>query len=262
MDTIVLQSHAPHPQPDWIALCLTSVREWATARGYAYRLIHDELFDGLPQTLLNRTTAEGLPRTDFGRLLWIERLHREGWRAVVWLDADVAVFDRRLEFGTDAVAKEAWISRGPRDGWRVVKKVNNCAMRFAADSPTLARYLDAARVEDDGAAGALARMAIGPDLLTRMHAEAPLPLHDHVAMFSPRIIEALAGGEDSALSAHAAAWRGDVYAANLCASLGLGEETMLAATRRLLSEPEVLRSAPATAPPADLSPWRGAPLIW
>lgn len=235
MKTILLQSCKPPPRPRWIERCLDSAAQWAERRGIPRLLIGDELFEGLPAAFMKLTRHDVLPRTDLGRLRWIERLHSEGWDRVIWLDADMFVFDETLDFTGDAVGREAWISNGDGDGFRVMRKVNNCILCFDAGSPHLARYLNACEAKAAGLTAPPAQRDFGPDLMTEMHFEAPFPLHADVAMFSPRVIEALAEGDGAALSAHAAAWGGAPKAANLCGSIGRSEEMMEAAINRLAS---------------------------
>jgi hypothetical protein len=67
------------------------VRAWAERNGFAYRLLGDELFAGVPIEISLKAQSR-LPMADMGRLLWAERLLAE-WDCVIWIDADVLVFD-------------------------------------------------------------------------------------------------------------------------------------------------------------------------
>ena len=261
MKTIVLQSNKRPPWPEWVRICLLSARRWALESGFSHLFIQDELFEDLPAAFLRDTEEQILPRTDYGRLLWMKRLHRDGWERVIWLDADLLIFDDSLAFSDDAVGREAWLTHAPDVGFRITRKVNNCAMCFHAGSRHLDRYLSAIEAAV-AAGGPYDKLAFGPDLMTRLHAEAPFPLHSDIAMFSPRIAEALASGLAPALRAHAAAWGGAPKAANLCSSLGAPDDKMERAARRLLKEPAL--AAPAGPPPpiAYLPPWKDGPVDW
>ena len=259
MKTILLQSHHPPPRPEWIELCLQSAARWASAAGVARRFIHDELFQDLAPAFLAATSENLLPRTDIGRLHWIDRLHRDGWDRVIWLDADVLVFDPTLRFDGDAIAREAWISSGPTAAARVLRKVNNCAMCFDAGSPNFDRYFAAARDAALRFTAGASRMALGPDLLSRLHVERPFPLHSDVAMFSPRTIDPLAASDWNPLRLHNAIWKGRPKAANLCASFGADPARMLDVAERLVRTPQPGGDG---SPYEELRAWKGAPQIW
>lgn len=265
MRTILLQSHRDGPLPRWIRRCLDSAAAWAAAAGVARRYINDELFDGLPSDFMSATETEILPRTDLGRLRWIKRLHDEGWDRAIWLDADVLVFDRSLAFNGDAVGREAWIAPGPDGGFRSLRMANNAALCFDRGSPRLNRYLAAAEAlaTEIGLRGAVStRMALGPDLLTRLHAETPFPLHPDVAMVSPCMAAGLANGDPAPLRVHSAVWGGAPKAVNLCGSLEADAAMMDAVTDRLLADPRAMSPSGIPKRVEHLKAWRGAPQIW
>lgn len=256
----MLQSWREWPAGGWRLRCLSSVRRWAAARGHAWRFIGDELFAPVPDAARAGCRGETLPMTDLGRLLWMRRLHDEGWRRVIWLDADILVIDPALAVEGEGIGREAWIARGAAGGFRAVKGVNNCALSFAAGSPLLARYLGAAL---DAAAGFTRRphpRALGPDLLLRLHRRAAFPLFDDIAMLSPLVGEGLAKGDGRAAAAHAAVWGGPVRAANLCGSLGayaVLDRAAAALERRSGPKP------PAAAPDVEImTEAKGAPSPW
>ena len=262
MKTILLQSHRPPPWPRWIETCLTSARVWARRRGIPTLFLHDELFDGLPKTFMEATETEKLPRTDLGRLRWMKRLHEDGWDRVIWLDADVFIFDQSLDFDGDAVGREAWVSRGKSAQMRVLRKVNNCAMCFDAGSPHLERYLAAAEAKADAMEGTPGRLSLGPDIMTDLHFEEPFPLHPDVAMFSPPVLRALASEGGLALRAHEAAWGGAPKAANLCGSIDTGPAVLAAAIRRLKSKDGARAKRGPDHGFQELTLAKGGPVAW
>ncbi|MEO1610743.1 MAG: hypothetical protein AAFU55_00045 [Pseudomonadota bacterium] len=260
MKTILLQSHKPPPWPRWIERCVDSAAAWARRRSIPSLFLNDELFEDLPPEFLRLTAGDVLPRTDIGRLLWMRRLHDEGWERVIWLDADVLVFDDRLAFDGDAVGKEAWVTGGGAGAPCVTRKVNNCVLCFDAGSAHLARYLDACLARAASLTGPPGRMAFGPDLMTELHLTRSFPLHPDVAMFSPRVLEALAAGGGPALDAHQSAWGGAPMAANLCASLSDNEEVIDVAVDRLLSTRGAASRNDGAFTELPLGP--GRPLVW
>lgn len=248
MRVLVLQSDKPPPQAAWRRACLASVRSWAAAQGYDYRFIGDELFDPVPDNLRQACRGVVLPLTDIGRLLWLQKLLDEGWDRVIWLDADILIFDPDLRIEAEAVGREIWISKGLRDGFRAAESVNNCVLSMSARSPLLARLLEATLAEAATFSAAPHPRTLGPDLFRRLHAAQPLPVAPDIAMASPPMIAGLAGGDTSALAAHHAVWKGPVRAANLCGSLIEDDDRALQAVQRLLKTPSAF--APDAAPPA------------
>ena len=92
-DVIVYQSYRDEDVPPWIETCLASVRAWSEANAWDYRMFHDEALDLVPDWF--RRKAEGrLPVvSDLARLLLARDLLATGYRRVVWVDADVLLFD-------------------------------------------------------------------------------------------------------------------------------------------------------------------------
>ena len=245
---LVLQSDRPPPRPEWRRRCLASVEGWAAGQGYAYRLIGDELFDPIPDELERACVGVLLPLTDIGRLLWLQKLLREGWDRVIWLDADILIFDPSLRLTGEAVGREIWISKGRETGYRAAESVNNCVLSVAAQSPLRQRLLEATLAEAASFRAAPHPRALGPDLFRRLHAADPLPVAPDIAMASPIMLAALAGGDPAPLAAHRAVWVGPVRAANLCGSLMEGDEQANRAVRRLLEAPNALSPAMASPP--------------
>ena len=265
MRTILLQSHRAGPLTRWILSCLDSAAEWAAANRIERRFIHDELFEGLPEDFIAATAAEILPRTDLGRLRWIKRLHGEGWDRVIWLDADILIFDQSLSFTGDALGREAWIAPGLQGGFRALRKVNNAVLCFDRGSARLARYIAVAEaLAARMAAGdtPVTRMALGPDILTRLHVETPFPLHPDVGMISPCMMAALVSNDPAPLRVHLAVWGGAPKAVNLCGSLSGDGGIVDAAIGRLRADPNAMRPEGRPAEVEELRPWKDAPPVW
>src|SRR5688500_106983 len=98
MRTLVLQSCSNSQRDTWIQDCLRSVSAWAQAKGYTYRHIGDELFTVVPDWYLRKVGARLPIAADYARLVFLQKALEEGFEQVIWLDADVLVFDQVLAF--------------------------------------------------------------------------------------------------------------------------------------------------------------------
>lgn len=89
---LILQSCSPHAQK-WIRECMHTVEDWAHMQGHAYVEIGDELFnyaDAYCRPPFNKVT-----RSDICRLRLIQSYLSFGnYSAVVWVDADVLIWNR------------------------------------------------------------------------------------------------------------------------------------------------------------------------
>ncbi len=245
---LVLQSDKPPPRAAWRAQCLASVRSWAAAQGYDYRFLGDELFEPIPEDVRRACQGVVLPLTDIGRLLWLQKLLTEGWDRVIWLDADILIFDPALRIEAEAVGREVWISKGLRDGFRAAESVNNCVLSMSAGSSLLERLLDATMAEAAAFRAPPHPRTLGPDLFRRLHAAQPLPTAPDIAMASPPMIAGLAAGDPASLAAHRTVWKGLVRAANLCGSLIEDDDLALQAVDRLLQAPDAFAPNASPAP--------------
>lgn len=244
---LTLQSDKPPPRAAWRRQCLASVRSWAAAQGYEYRFLGDELFGLIPDDLRRACRGVVLPLTDIGRLLWLKKLLDEGWDRVIWLDADILIFDPALRIEAETIGREIWISKGLRDGYRAAESVNNCVLSMTAGSPLLGRLLDATLARAATFSAPPHPRTLGPDLFRRLHAAQPMPVAADIAMASPPMIAGLATGDPAALAAHGGIWKGPVRAANLCGSLIEDDGLALQAVQRLLATPGAF--APGSEPP-------------
>jgi len=75
---------------------MRSVEEWAKARGFGYERHGDEMLDLAPDWYRDKasTVARGICLVaDLGRLVLAREYLRRGVGRVIWVDADVVVFD-------------------------------------------------------------------------------------------------------------------------------------------------------------------------
>ena len=239
-DVLVLQSYKPRPWPAWREACTDSVATWAAAQGYAYRLLGDELFDPIPDAVRRGCAGVLLPLTDLGRLFWMRDLLNEGWSRVIWLDADILIFDPAFQINDEGVGREIWITRGLKEGFRAVESVNNCGLSFQRGSADLGRCLDASVAAAKAFRTPPHPRRLGPDLFRTLHRDSALPIIDGLAMLSPLMLTAIAQDDPAPMRAHQAVLRGPVHAANLCGSMIADEDMALRVTNRLLADPTII----------------------
>lgn len=206
---------------------------WTDALGIDHEVLGDELLDRVPDWVHDAAGDEILPVTDVGRLLVLQdRLATHD--RVVWLDADVVVFaPEHVGLGVDAdlaVGHEVWVTGGPGGSLRAVELVCNAVLlaRPGGVDELLARTLAVAR------RAPLTTRALGPDLLTALHREAPFATVPGVAMFGPMVVADVAAGGGPALDLQRAAEPWPVGAANLCASMATDHALLDGAVTALL----------------------------
>ena len=222
MKTVVLQSFRTTGVPDAIARCLRSVEDWARLRGYAYRFVDDSLFDDVPDWFRDKVAGDLLPMSDIARLQWMQRLLDDGCDRVIWLDADVLVFDPDrfiIDIESEyAVGREIWVRRGGRDRLLVTAGLHNAALVFCRANSFLDFYRHACEAIVAGATAAILSHQIGPDLLNRFADIIGDRVIPDVALFSPLVMSNIAKGGGRAIAAHGEAFAGPIRAANLCLS--------------------------------------------
>lgn len=214
--------------PGWLETCRSSVAAWAGAQGFAYRFEGDEFLGRVPDDIRARYGDRTSTLADIARLVWARELLDEGAGRVVWLDADTLVFDpARLELPKTghAFGREVWIEADAEkpNRFRARRHVHNAVCLFAAGNPVLDFYLHTALTILRHPAHRGPAQAVGPKLLTALHAFAQFPLIESVGALSPPVLRDLAalnrgGGCGPALARFRQA-SPPLAAANLCASL-------------------------------------------
>lgn len=220
-DTVVLQSFRLYDVPDYVSACLASVKAWATERGFAYRFVDDELFDGVPEWFKEKANVHMESIADVARLLEAKRLLSAEFGRVIWVDADVLIFNRVL-FSVPFVAsynycRETWLDLDESGQSGTLHRVNNCVCGFT----------EAALDHIDDYVGECYRLAsnvdslssgleVGTDILSSRFRMA-----EHitqVGIASPLVIHALLYGKLSLLRQYAIRNAGPIYAINMCNS--------------------------------------------
>ncbi len=241
--TLIIQSHREPLPFAWLQTCIDSVRDWAGARGFDYRWLGDELFAAVDAELREKTRAQPVIATDLGRLRSLQQGLADGYRRVVWCDADFLVF-RPHGFDlpdTDfALGREVWVQRDPEGRLRVYPKVHNAFLMFESGNSFLDFYTDTAERLVRLNQGSMPPQFIGPKLLTALHNIAQCPVLESAGMLSPAVMRDLLAGGGAALELLRAESKASPAAANLSSSLtaaeGFTETDMSLVIRRLLQE--------------------------
>jgi hypothetical protein len=219
---LVVQSCSAAQQQGWMGQCLASVRSWAETRGFDYRFVGDEIFTRVPAWYRDKTAARKPVATDYARLVLLQEALEEGYEEVIWMDADVLVFDPelRLEFeGSCAFGQEIWV-QPVDDAFAARRNVHNAVCVFRRGCPVLPfliytvasiiRRIDPAHI---------APQIVGPKLMTALHSICGFPLLPQVGALSPAVVVDMCEGGGPALNLLRRKSVVKPQAVNLCASL-------------------------------------------
>lgn len=218
----VLQSFRTVDVPSWITRCMDSVRRWAQSQGWDY-LVLDDCFLELPPGWVRERCGRNLYAvTDVARLMWAQDVLSGDYERVVWVDADVLVFDsgglaRHVEavrehgFARELFLRVAGKRTDPQWG------LNNALMVFDRHAPVLADYLRICLERLDGYRdGEVPRTAMGPTLLQQLDAAGCLHRIEGVGLFTPAMLEPFAAGRDALMRKYLSHCPVPPAAANLC----------------------------------------------
>jgi hypothetical protein len=223
-DTIVIQTFRNHTIPAWIQRCLVSVQKWTELHGHDYLLAGDEFYDLCGPEYLARGSKNPQAITNLARLVATRLQLDAGYRQVIWMDADIFVFDpaklvfdfpaERLTTGY-AFGREVWLSNNPPGVPRATApRPHNAATFFTQDAVdldmliTLIRHIDAKRQ-------IVSNYQVGVRLLRGLQYSLMFPTFSHVALFSPLLHRALAERDEKVLQFYGRAYRYHACAANL-----------------------------------------------
>jgi len=170
---------------------LETVRSWAALRSYEYKFLGDEFLAYAPDWFRSKSHSI-LPVTDLARLLLInEQLTK--FDQVIWVDADVLVFDPHaflltLEpYSNFAFTSEVWAS-SPSEGYPIFhRRVNNAVCIFNKHATELEFFIKSAlsvMKELDN----VGTWDVGVNFLTHAHATKKFQLLSNVGMVSPAIM--------------------------------------------------------------------------
>ena len=236
--TVVIQSHAPDA-PGIAVRATESVRAWADANGFDYAFKDDGLFELISPACLEAAGARKQMAADIARLAWMQQLLDDGRDRVVWLDADIYVFDPAA-LSADvpdgyAFGRERWVQPDKAGRLKVFNNVHNAVLVFTpAGRTTLDFYREQAeRILLDAGPGVPAQL-VGPKLLTALHNVVGFPLIGSVGMASPLVVRDLAQGGGPAWDMMRTAHGNGLAALNLSTSLVGTTTDGVAVTEELL----------------------------
>jgi hypothetical protein len=250
--TAIIQSYRTTRVEPWMQRCMQSVRDWANSHGYVYEFVDDGLFDFLPAHIRNNSLVPLLPKTDIARLGLLHNRLAHDYERVVWLDADVLVFDPAsftLPENCGAMfCHEVWTSLGENGELIHHRGINNALMIFERGHPLL-DFLRYATVElyEQSDPARISTLALGTALLSKLGRVVPLRLHTQVACISPLLLGAAYRADHPEwLREHALQHGHRFCAANLCRSLlagpsnrqrsrSLDDDQMLALVEQLMA---------------------------
>jgi hypothetical protein len=237
--TTVIQSFRDHDVPEWIQRCLDSVKRWTELHGHEYALHGDEFYDLCGPEYLARVGGNVRSITNLARLEATRIKLAEGYDRVIWLDADVFVFDPgNLLMETDAgyaFSREVWVeANGDGSIKPIHTSLHNAAFVFTPRQTDLDLFISVIRHI------VMTRMIssnyqVGVRLLTGLSYPLDIKTMNSVGMFSPHVMEAIAVGNTDFIRQFARLQGAPTQAANLCLSLNgqFTESMMMTAMDRL-----------------------------
>lgn len=218
----VLQSFRTVDVPSWIAQCMDSVRQWALSQGWDYLVLDDRFLELPPDWVRQRCGRNLYAVTDVARLIWAQDVLSGDHERVIWVDADVLVFDPGGLARHVAAVQEHGFAR--EFFLRVTGKrtepqwgLNNALMVFDHHAPVLADYLRICLERLEGYRdGEVPRTAMGPALLQQLGTSRRLHRIEGVGLFTPAMLEPFATGRDALMRQYVSHCPVPPAAANLC----------------------------------------------
>ena len=220
--TVVVQSCSAAQQAGWIGTCLDSARQWCDRQGYDYRFFGDEIFRLVPGWYRDKIGNRKPVATDYARLILMQKALEQGYEQVIWLDADVLVFDQSLELefeGSCAFGQEVWV-QAVDETFAARRNVHNAVCVFRKGCPVLPFLVYTVesiirRIDPQHIAPQIA----GPKLLTALHSICGFALLPQVGALSPDVVADMCEGGGPALNLLRRKSVIKPKAVNLCASL-------------------------------------------
>lgn len=240
MKALVIQSFRTSGVPRWIEPCLGSVRAWAEQAGWQYLFIGDEILELVPQWYRESAGGRFPIITDLARLLVARDALQAGSDIVVWVDADVLIFDPDTfdpsPVGQFAFAREIWIQNDAEtERPRAFRNVHNAVCAFRRGNAFLDFYIYACEAVMRRAGGQVPDQIVGTKLLTALNNIIGFELMDDVGMVSPAVVQEILEGAGPALRLLCSETRLPLRAVNLCNSLRGNDAASAAANDALLS---------------------------
>lgn len=224
MQTLIVQSYRTHDVAPWISACLETVRNWTAESGHAYEFVDDRLFDYAPAWARELCGSRILPVTDLARLYLLRDYLQRSWKRVVWIDADVLVFDPAgfvlEEDAAYSLCREVMVQAVPGQGVQTGEAINNAVLLMTKDQPVLDFLIFA--VEEILRARPpheISSLTVGTRFFTALARAMPVRVLQSVGLFTPPLIRDILAGGGALLDAWAKRFARPIGAANLCASM-------------------------------------------
>jgi len=221
--TAVVQSFRDQDVPGWITRCLSTVRDWAAQSNFTYRIIGDEFLDLVPDWYRRKSRQRITVVADLARLLLARRCLGEGFDRVVWIDADVAIFNPRgLRLDPDlsyAYSREVWVEKDRSGQFDATLKINNSACLFCNDHVArthLEEYIAACTSIMAGLTRIRDHTEVGTKWLTSQDRQRPLPILRGFGLINPVIMKAVLTSNLELLQRFMTWQDGPIHGANLC----------------------------------------------
>lgn len=220
--TIVLQAYDAPFVPDWIKRCLDSVRLWCAEQSFAYEFLSEGFFLRSPVWFRDRCGTERGPVTDLSRLLLMQDLFDQGYEKVIWIDADVLVFNPsmlKVKVARGLLAIYEMTLGVQHDGSVSVTgpTVNGAIMGARRNDPVFGFYRHAAaEVVRTFRGNEVPRTIAGPSLLTEIARIVPIECLTTVGLFTPAMLVDIADSNDRLARLYMEKFGFQVAAANLC----------------------------------------------
>lgn len=218
--TVVFQSFRNVDVPAWLNRCLQTVQFWSRAKGYEYLFVDDRFFDCVPDWYREKVLGQKQLMSDLARLILARELLDKGYERVIWIDADVAVFDPdRFDLPlTSAFCREIWVTRIASLFTYYRRKVNNAVAVFTRDNGFLDEYIEDCQRIVRQKRGTLSPGEVGTVYLTKRYRQNHYPLIRSVGLFSPILLQGIAAGNERLIACYLRRMGSPIYAANLTLS--------------------------------------------
>lgn len=221
MRSVVVQSYRTE-SPDWLQVCMRSVKDWALQQGHEYQFVDDRLFDYVPAQVMRAPPSTVLPLTDLARLGLLKDLLNSGYDRAIWVDADVLVFRpehfRIPDVCGGMLCREVWTYEDEDGQIKHRPGINNAVAVFDRGHPLL-DFLHHAALElfAQLRPEQIHSSRIGTDFYTLLGRIYPMRLLTQVGCFSPIITRALLSGERTdLLREYGEQFGHPFHAVNLC----------------------------------------------
>ena len=235
--SIIFQSFRTHDVPEWMTLCMNTVREWASFHGFDYRFVDDEFFNYAPEWFRIKAAEHLNLITDMARLKLASELLAEGYEHAVWVDADVLIMDKegfQLPKQDPYYFCREMFLLGYNGELKIGKKVTNSICGFRQGNPLLDFLIHAGQEVVNKREG-LGHAAIGTELLTGLNQHLPLPQIHDLILTSPLLLWGIDTRNERVLRYFAEQVAVPVRAANLCAYFRNKQFNRLLVTDELFS---------------------------